>query len=131
MARNISRSPSAVPVRPARAPIARADRSQENAQYTGGSPEQLTPIVQEPGISGNLGTTEAVVVDEAVTASDLSRNESAAKLVQRFVVEADKTVGINGHRSMLRTGKIIDSLNYDIPKLRAQGVKLKPYVAEA
>ncbi len=137
MVRHVSRpaQPSAIPSLPQRAPRgARAAqqppaKQQENAQYGGPGVDQLTPMVDE-GVSPNLGSRPAVLVDSAVTDEELQQNADVAPTVLRFVVEADKEVGINGHRSKLRAGKIVDSLNYDIPKLRVAGVRLRPATPE-
>ncbi len=131
MARSISRQPSSSTAQssaPARA--GRAPAKQENAQYGGATVDQLTPVLDEPGVSANLGTRPAIVLTDTntVTEEEQAKNAEVAVQVQRYIVEADREVGINGHRCKLRTGKILDSLNYDIRKLQQQGVKLKAYV---
>jgi hypothetical protein len=45
--------------------------------------------------------------------------------VLRFVVLRDAQFTHNGHRVSMKTGKVIDSLNYDVRHLRRQGVHLK------
>jgi len=47
------------------------------------------------------------------------------KVPRVFRVKEDKRALVNGYRTILRAGKEIDTLNYDIRRLQSQGVKLE------
>lgn len=138
---NNQRRPAAKapPAQPNMVPV-RAPRGQNLTQQTtdkdgsvvhfGGSIAELTPIAdQAPGIdqtttSGNLGSVPG---GEPIFSSvDIEDNASEPR-AKKFLVLADRQLSQKGQRFTLRAGKIIDEANYDIPLLRRQGVKLRPY----
>ena len=110
---------------------ATARRAQEHAEYHGNAATDLAPIAESPEKTNvvnasHLGSNPAEVIAVAV-----DPNENAdSPTVRRFVVEKEKNISQNGIRSILREGKEIDELNYDIVALQKQGVKLREITAE-
>lgn len=82
------------------------------------------------------GLTEAAAaavpatVDKGLSAGALEQleKEGAGEEVprpQRYRVKADRYVTNNGNRTLLRTGKELDSSQYNIAHLKNQGVQLE------
>ena len=46
--------------------------------------------------------------------------------VEKFVVTKGGIIVANGARTRMGEGKVIDTLNYDIKKLKQQGIKIRP-----
>ena len=99
-------------------------RSQEIVEYGGGvaSPGSM-PVI-------NPATCSA---EPDVVADATARNPRPAGPVptaRRFTVIRGGSVsqpgpGGTGYRTVVREGKVVDNLNYDIEKLLAQGIKLE------
>ncbi len=100
----------------------------EKPVYSGGPVSQLPPPVSGDGVTKDVvfqshpvtsggGDPVATVVDEAEFV--------ASPKPKRFEVLNDCTIGLPGRRLTVKAGKIMDELNYDIPKIKSQGVKLR------
>jgi len=48
---------------------------------------------------------------------------------EQYVVLVDKMATVNGFRTMMRRGKVVDRANYDVKSLAAQGVRMKKLAA--
>lgn len=61
-------------------------------------------------------------------ASDPEREAALAQVPgpTRFRVTRSQYVLVNGHSVVMKAGKIVDTHNYDVPKLLSQGVALEP-----
>lgn len=126
--------PSMVPVRSPRGQnlSQQAVGKDGSVAHFGGSLAELTPLAdQAPGLdqtttSGNLGSVPG---GEPVFASVDVENNIDEPRAKKWLVLADRQLSQQGQRFTLRAGKVIDEANYDIPLLRRQGVKLKPYEA--
>lgn len=93
-----------------------------------GPGEAPLPIVQgEPLIPREINpyvsdATDAPLVGPPPT-NTASIGESASKR-RRWRVDANMHVMVRGVRTLLRFGKIVDELNYDMKSLQQQGVPL-------
>lgn len=100
---------------------------------------------EDPNRGAHIQTSGAVVVDPEqlpVKHVDLSRDGSERELnkpiqarevnapVQKFLVTRGGTVVGTAGRTTLREGKIVDTLNYDVNKLKQQGILLRPLSAD-
>lgn len=79
---------------------------------TGAPPEELPQAV-----------TKSTMIQPPPTPAVVMTNETRTKVQYR--VQAGGYVMVGGLKTGLRTGKIIDDVNYDIPRLEMQGVKLE------
>jgi len=94
-------------------------------------PKKADDVLAMPG--GALGVPEASKqelpplisdqppVSSAVTAADAARPSPP---IQRFRVQRERRIMHHGSMTVLREGKVLDELNYNIQELRNQGVEL-------
>lgn len=94
--------------------------------------DQLTPLQEEglrdapkqsPNLAFNAGGAPVMTVVDEEPAVE-------APPPQRFKVLKDADVAINGQRTKLREGKVVDAANFDLDALRRYGVKLGPVEAD-
>lgn len=99
------------------------------AQRSQQAPKSLEPSADGiPAVSpSDILGYDGQVKGSAVTDEDL---ENKGPPVERWEVVKGGTVqtAVNGQRARLVNGKVIDSLNYDIPLIRRQGIELRAVV---
>lgn len=109
-----------------------------NRTGTSGS-NQTTPVAAPDMASSVLGgasgvpTDEAgrpmpMLVPEAPVVADATENTpgNPEPTVQRYRVSNGGHVMVNGYRTVMRVGKIVDERTFDLNSLRHQGIKLDP-----
>lgn len=100
----------------------------------------MPPKAGSPAAQGNNGRESFEVIDSGpirrFDAEDVGRRDgrvkggvdleqpSDAKVPDRYVVLADHRIGNGGSTTMIRRGKLLTSINYDIKSLLRQGVRL-------
>lgn len=57
---------------------------------------------------------------------DEAANEESKAVVDKYIVTRGGMILANGSRTRMAEGKLVDSLNYNIAKLKRQGIKLRP-----
>lgn len=65
--------------------------------------------------------------EEVADATTIGAEKPSPKVKKYRVVSPDKHAKSNGHRALLRTGKIVSELQYNIKELRSQGIQLQEY----
>jgi len=80
-----------------------------------------------PEVEAPYSTESEVVADarEKNKPPPAAAKPPEVKVPRVFRVKEDKRALVNGYRTILRAGKEIDELNYDIRRLLSQGVKLE------
>jgi hypothetical protein len=85
-------------------------------------------------ITGLDSVPEGQIPSEApVMRASVAKSNPKVKDVpppKRYIVVKQAAVLLDGSRSTLPEGKVLDSLNYDIDHLKRLGVKLQPYTEE-
>lgn len=93
------------------------------------------PLEPMPEVPGHMTEAAAAALDEpsdkgdakAVAAARKAPEPVATREVRRYeVLQTTAIMGANGFRGQMRAGKIIDNVQYNIEKLKSQGVKLAP-----
>lgn len=80
--------------------------------------------------------TKLDVVDEgtdaarAVVKGNATENARSSPTVKRYVVVRGGAALVNGLRTIIKEGKVIDALNYDIQHLQRQGIRLQREMAD-
>lgn len=86
----------------------------------GGSPSSAPHVEAEL-----IGARDGHVRGSAVDPEDVNQPDEEPPVVERWIVLRDANFTDNGHRVKVTRGKILDTLNYKIPHLLKQGVRLK------
>jgi hypothetical protein len=90
---------------------------------TGERAEVLSNAPIKPVYAEDVGQRDGMVAGSVVDEPKSSKEPPPN--VDRWVVTKEAIFSHNGHRVRLPIGKVIDSLNYDVKRVLAQGVRLK------
>lgn len=91
----------------------------------------LEPLPEEPGT-----TTQAALINQSDIKADATQlnpngDGEGGKPTKYYRIEnGGNVLDKNGYRTRLHPGKEIDDLNYNIDRLRKQGIKLTEITAE-
>lgn len=81
-------------------------------------PVSAAPRIDDVALKARDGMVRGSAVDENTEPEEKAE-------VLRFLVLKDNLFSHNGHRVKLQRGKVIDSLNYDIRKVKLAGTRLR------
>jgi len=91
---------------------------------SGETAEVLSSAPVKPVYAEDVGQRDGLVAGSAVDDSGRPPKEPPPD-VDRWVVTKEAVFSHAGQRVRLPVGKVIDSLNYDVKRVLAQGVRLK------
>ncbi len=133
----MARHQQAAPVPAARRPAPRsAPRAPEPAYDTNLGGDVVGRDVVGDGMEvqrvdiGSHTSRNSVMNEPAVTEEELSVNYGPPVKKYEVLNGGRVQTAKNGQRTYLPVGKIIDTLNYDVPLMRQQGIKLRELSAE-
>ena len=101
---------------------------QQRAGNTNEKGEQITVLSEEDhDIELPPADPESEMLRSQVTGDATKKVEATVEAppVKKYVVVRGGAVLCNGHRTTIKEGKILDSLNYDIAHLQRQGIRLQ------
>ena len=102
--------------------MARAKKSDEGEEFSEVTDTGEIPEVNLPPVS-NEATVKADATSKAVPARSPTTEEKPAT-VRYFRVDRGGYILDRGYRTLMREGKVVDTLNYDPKRLASQGIKL-------
>lgn len=73
----------------------------------------------------NDAERSVVVADATQKTLETAPPAEEVPVVKRYVVVKGGSVLVNGHRTTIKEGKIVDNLNYDLTHLQKQGIRLQ------
>lgn len=111
-----------LPPRAGSAPAVPGSQVVETAK--GETAEVLSNAPIKPIHAEDVGLRDGLVAGSAVN-EEPPRTKEPAPVVTRWVVTKEAIFSDKGHRVRLPLGKVLDSLNYDVKRVLAQGVRLK------
>jgi len=125
----------------ARIPVNRGRSRTEAQSDAQGSDERVemlpgsVPVSEMLRNQPDVGPTDALAKVQAskerdgmVTRSAVDPTKIERPPTQQFVVIADRHVqGAAGQRTLMRAGKVLDTVQYDVAKLKAQGLQVRPF----
>jgi hypothetical protein len=69
-------------------------------------------------------------VRSQVVADATAGHQTEGPIVKRYLVTKGGQVLVNGMRTLVKEGKVLDARNYDIAHLQRQGIRLQRYEEE-
>lgn len=101
--------------------------AQSDEQQTSGDQKKDKKRPDLPGGAlGMLAKLPPLVPQSPVMEPVVSKEQAdAGPKVQQYRVMEDARYSVHGHVTTLRKGKLIDERNYDIEKVKKQGIKLE------
>lgn len=111
-----------------------AHRPTETAQYGGPRIETLPPIPEAETFDTPVVTPDVPIITQAYDAGSAVDPEEIieAPRAKRYTVTHGGLISDpSGFRVRMHEGKVVDDHNYDIARLRKQGIKLEPLLEDA
>jgi len=111
-----------------------SSKPNEHVEVSGPGLDALEPIPEAKDTNTPVTTSTVPAIGPAYTAgSAVDEGELAAapRPKQYIITRGGQASDVSGTRARFHEGKIIDDHNYDIGRLKQQGIKLEPYEGDA
>jgi hypothetical protein len=99
-------------------------------QKSGRDDEQIEVLSDQDPVEVNLDPVDdaarsVIVADATKKSLPAAPPPESIPPVKRYVVVKGGSVLVNGMRTQIKEGKVVDSLNYDVAHLQRQGIRVQ------